>query len=493
MEKSTWVRVTKVNLRSRKGAYEMTVIDKIITEKRTGSESEEYHINNMVGARLRISEKNNEKRVKESCNDGVLSRLKSGKKTNRILLDLLAVSVTPKRAERNWRMIDTKEENSVMLMKRGMFDFKPNGKITELGVDEFFEFFKKEFEGILDISEKYEEFGGGGVGFNDGRVYTLGESSAKINFRFFNPDKAEFDDGHYKSGSRFDNYLRQKINIKLTGDGLQYLRSQGNLVKYILKLYELFPSDATMFDVALDLFNYNQIPRYYFKQHEKKRYLSRSTLNIFGDADNMTVYIGEFKGARTIMMYDKLQESRDSEKSDEPELVKVLEETEGDWFRLEQHFSNNRREAEQAFGYIVYTMLQEREPGDDLDRRFIDLLSAFLRKSVEEKCRFLSEPRKERNNIRIKTDKKWDEILNAIETVDIDFAFMRPEVTLEQRMKNFKYKSIGGNQFHLDVIEGLGEVGYMEFMMEVGRHHLERAEESREKTTDRGSFTYGES
>lgn len=247
----------------------MTVIDKIITEERTKSEVEDSHINNMAGVDLRISEKKREKRAEKPHTDRVLKALRDKEKMNRILLDLLAVSVTPKIAERNWRMIDTGRTDLVALMKFGMFDYEPNGNITELGVKDFFEVFEKEFKSILDMSETYEEFSGGGGGYNEGRIYTLGDSTATIQFRYFNPDEAEFGDGHYKSGSRFGNYLRQKINVKLSGDGLQYLRSQGNLVKYILKLYELFPSDATMFDVALDLFNYNQVPKYYFKQYEK--------------------------------------------------------------------------------------------------------------------------------------------------------------------------------------------------------------------------------
>ena len=453
-----------------------------MTTKTRQSESERVHINNMGGVTLKSQRKN----THEVNNIKALERLKAKKPEKRVLLDLCAVSVTPAKCNGNWRMIDTgrsQETDAVGLMKLGRYDFRPNGRVEFLYIDEFFDFFVKEFDDLLDLSEGYEETGGGGGGYNDGRVYTLGETSARISFRYFNPEKSDLSDADYKTGSKIDNYYRQKINVKLTGDGLQYLRSKGNFIKFVLRLFTIFPCHTTMFDAALDLFNYNQVPKYYSDLYNKGYYTGHAKLNVSGHSLNPTVYIGEMKSSRAIMLYDKLQESRDTDNSDEPELVEVLERTGGNWFRLEQHFSNDRREAEQAFGYIIYKIKSEQSDDVllDTEARFIELLATMLKQNVEKKCRFLAKPRKDRNNERIATNKRWGEILNAIETVEMDFAFNRPELTLRERMKNYKYRFVGGRQLQIDIINELGKDGHMQFMMEVAQHYQKIADEENEK------------
>ena len=457
------------------------MVTKMVTKTRQ-SESKRSHINNMGGVTL----KSQRKKAHEVNSIKALERLKAKKPEKRVLLDLCAVSVTPAKANNNWTMIDTgrsQETDAVGLMKFGRYDFRPNGKVEFMYIDEFFDFFTKEFDDLLDLSEKYEETSGGGGGYNDGRVYTLGETSARISFRYFNPEKSDLSDADYKTGSKIENYYRQKINVKLTGDGLQYLRAKGNFMRYVLRLFTLFPCHATMYDAALDLFNYDQVPKYYSDLYNEGCYTGRAKLNVSGHSLNPTVYIGERKGSRTIMLYDKLQESRDADNSDEPELVEILESTGGNWFRLEQHYANDRREAEQAFGYIVYKIKSEQSDNWllDTEARFIELLATMLKQNVEKKCRFLAERKKKYNNERIETDKKWGEILNAIETVEMDFAFNRPKLTLRERMKNYKHRFVGGRQLQMDIINELGKDGHMQFMMEVAQHYQKIADEENEK------------
>ena len=200
-----------------------------------------------------------------------------------------------------------------------------------------------------------------------------------------------------------------------------------------------------------------------------------------GEAFNPTVYIGKYKGARTIMLYDKLQENKDKGGSDEPELVEALEEAGGDWLRLEQHFSRDQKEAKQAFDYII--------ADKDIENVFEERLSTFLRQQVERKCRFLSSPKKKDQNQRIKTHKKWELILGGISETKSDFAFERPVRSLDERMANFKYKSLGGSKLFMDIIAERGRPALNKFLMDVAEYSNQKLNEQIEEEAKQKSET----
>lgn len=428
------------------------------------------HINNMVGADLTT----NPDRV-----NGIkaLDDISTLKKFSRILLDLFAVSLNPKIPKNGWVVTNKKgkkmNEKTWEIEETEALDWKPSGELVVFMPDDFFKHFQKMFSDLIEFDNDYKDIGGGD-GFNTGRRYTIKDTSGAVQFRYFDPEKSDKD--NYASGSPEENYARQKINLKITGDGLQVLRSKGILVRFLKRLYQTFECDVTMFDIACDLFNYNLVPNDFHKLYLRKKYTGQAKLNVMGEAFNPTVYIGSYKGSRTIMLYDKLQESKDKGKSDEPELVEALEEVGGNWFRLEQHFSREQKEAKQAFDYLMM--------GENIESIFEERLSNFLRQQVERKCRFLSSPRKEKNNERIKTHKKWELILGGISETKSDFAFNRPKLTLDERMDNFKYRSLGGGNLFMDIIEERGREVLNEFLMEVAEYSNDKlnqklAEESK--------------
>ena len=433
--------------------------------------SELYRRGNTVGPRL----KNNPQKALEATKIEVLESLKLKTQKTRLLLDYFTVTITPKKSKNDWDFIENIGNDNIK--KFGKYDFRPKGKIKELSHDEFFNFFIDYFGDLFDFSEKFEETkgGGGDGGYNYGRIYKLGETSALVHFKTFNPENSKaYKD--YSAGSPHNQFVRQKVMFDLSGDALQYLRSKGRLLKFILRLYKTFPVTVTKFDIAMDYFNYNLTPKYFADLYQSDYYTGLSKVNGTGDIKEPTVYIGAYKGNETVMLYDKILESKDKNNSDEPELLKLLEDTGGDWFRLEQHYSNDKRSAEQAFGFIVYTLLEDIKINYDIELRFIELMSSLLYKrlSLPRKPRFLSQKRRDRNNSRIPTDRRWQLILDEIEKVDIDFAYERPELTLQERMDNYKYKVLGGTNLFNDVMDELGFEKYIDWMNEVTLYHVER-------------------
>lgn len=434
------------------------------------------HINNMVGADLTPN-------PHEPNSTKALEQVKTLKRFTRILLDLFAVSLNPKIPKNGWAVMNKKgkkmNEKTWVIEETNALDWKPMGKLVTFMPADFFNHFQKTFKDLIDLDEDFKDIGGG-EGFNAGRRYTIKDTTGAIQFRYFDPEKAN-DDVTYVTGSPEENYVRQKINLKITGDGLQVLRSKGLLVTFLKRLYKTFECDVTMFDIACDFFNYDIKPNDFHKLYLRKKYVGHSKLNVMGEAFNPTVYIGKYKEPRTIMLYDKLQENKDKGKSDEPELVEALEESGGNWLRLEQHFSRDRKEAKQAFDYL---MMHE-----DIENVFEERLSTFLRQQVERKCRFLSSPRKEKNNERIKTHKKWELILGGISETKSDFAFERPARTLDERMANFKYKSLGGSKLFMEIIVERGRPALDRFLMEVAEYSNQKLNEQIEEEAKQRSET----
>ena len=435
-----------------------------------------YHINNMVG--------NNPTLDLDGANSiKALERIKTKEKVTRILLDLFAVSLNPKIPENGWAVTNKKvkkiNEKTWEIEETNTLDWKPQGRLVTLMPADFFNHFGKTFADLVDLDDNFKDIGGG-EGFNAGRRYTIKDTEGAIQFRYFDPKQAK-EGVTYASGSPEKNYVRQKINLKITGNGLQVLRSKGVLVTFLKRLYQTYECDVTMFDVACDFFNYGIKPNDFHRLYLEKKYIGKSALNVMGEAFNPTVYIGAYKGARTIMLYDKLQETKDKSGSDEPELVEALDEVGGDWLRLEQHFSRDQKEAKQAFDYLMM--------GSDIENNFEDRLSKFLKQQVERKCRFLSSPRKAKHNERIKTHKKWESILSGISETKSDFAFERPARTLDERMANFKYRSLGGSKLFMDIIAERGRPALDEFLMEVADYNNKKLNEQLEEDAKRKNET----
>lgn len=429
-----------------------------ITNSKTQIEQKikgENHINNMVGVddTLNTSQPNG---------GVVLEAIKNLGKKSRILLDLFAVSINPKTVKNGWKI----EKDEL-----GKLIWKPKGRLTNLLPDEFFAHFLGVFSEIIELDDEYIDIGGG-EGFNAGRKYTNKDTNGTIQFRYFDPSKSA-PDIVYVSGSAEKNYFRQKINMKLTGDGLQELRHRGILVQFLKELYTQYECDVTMFDATCDMFNYHLVPKDFADLYEKNQYVGKSNVNVMGNVLNPTVYIGSFKGARTIMLYDKLQEANDKSKSDEPELVEILKQTGGNWFRLEQHFSRDQKEAAQAFDYLMSDVLNVKTTSN-IDDIFNQKLSMLLKQQVSTKCRFLAQRKKADQNQRIKTHKKWQLILDILGETMSDFAFERPVLTLEERKANFKYRSLGGMNLFVDIIEMQGKDMLDEFLKEVADYANEK-------------------
>jgi len=69
--------------------------------------------------------------------------------------------------------------------------------------------------------------------------------------------------------------------------------------------------------------------------------------------------------------------------------------------------------------------------------------------------------------------RRWELILNTISKTKSDFAFERPELTLDERMNNFKYKSLGGTNLFKDIIEERGRNALREFFIDLENYAFE--------------------
>lgn len=461
-------------------------ITKKINENKIDLESN--HINNMVGVGLTFDPKN----TQESPYSSALESISKKSKFSRVLLDLFAVSLVPKITKNGWKVtkkfVQELDKNTLTTKEYDKVDWIPKGQLKVVLPEEFFEYFEKTFSDLVTF-DGFNEIGGGGGGFNIGRKYAINGSKGFIQFRYFDPARAG-EGIVYASGSAEANYIRQKISMKISGDGLQELRNKNTLVRFLKRLYLTFDCETTMFDATCDMFNYGLKPDDFIELYKKEQYTGRSKVNSFGDVFNPTAYIGAYKGARTIMLYDKLQESHDKGQSDEPEIIKALEECKGDWFRLEQHFSRDQNEAAQAFNEIMFDIVNSQFD-DDIEAMFYSKLSNMLKQFVSQKCRFLSTKRKDRNNTRIKTHKKWQTILDVISDTQSDFAFSRPVLTLEERKNNFMYRSIGGNNLFKDIIKEEGYEALTSFLNDVAEHAKELLDEENIDNSDWDEYDNG--
>lgn len=413
-------------------------------------EVEKPHINNMGGERL----ESDSILPHETLSDRALKAISDGNEFSRVLLDLFAVSITPKI------------------------------KNSELPLDYFLEYFFGIFNDLFEIDTfDFLDMSTSGGGYNALRKYSLPDGST-IQFRFFDPSKSKLSDSDYISGSAFKNYVRQKVNLKLTGNSLQFLRSKGILGVFLKRLFKTFQDlTVTMFDATADFFNYDLQTNYFVNLYQKNQVSTKSTFKVVGDPFNPSVYVGAFKGARTIVMYDKLTENKDKEESDEPQLFKALESCDGSWLRVEQHFTGDHKEANQIFRNLILKIISVDD--DLIDSTLSENLAKLLSGQLLNKVRFLSKPKKKKNNELIPTDEKWQMILDTISNIKETFAFQRPILTLEEKKQNFKQFSIGGGKLFAEIREVEGNEKLMQFVNEVTDYQIAKQNEKEIQVLER--------
>ena len=439
-------------------------------------------INNMVPADPIMESETESEKVKESPKNAALKVISAGSRTTRQLIDLFAVSVSPIISNFGWeigRYEDPEHWQKVSINR----DTEPvhlgwtytdkqgvrreatiRDNMTLLMPDEFIAWFFTAAFPYLAVDMTTREDIGGGEGYTGGQRYQLFSADGKddkrgrIQFRYFDPESdAARGKGGYVSKSAYTksgaeaNYIRQKINIKLTGDGLQELRERNLLIRFLLDIYFRFRDPVvTMYDIATDFFNYGVMPKYFYDLADAGKVLTRSSINAYGPIDNPTVYIGKYKATRTVMIYDKRAEVKQPGKADEPDLLTAVDAREGNtWVRVEVHMARKEHEAEQSWDYIIGTLWHDVRHGLPLAtaQTIIEKrIGKLTYKLVSEKARFLTVPRKDdKHNDRIPTDSAWQGILDAIASGPADFAFQRPVLTLNERMNALYYKRGGRN------------------------------------------------
>lgn len=441
-------------------------------------------INNMVPADPIPESETESEKVKECPKNAALKAISAGTRMTRQLIDLFAVSVSPIISNFGWEIgkySDSEHYQKVSINrdmtpehlgwtytdKQGVRrEAVTRDNMTLLMPDEFIAWFFARAFPYLAVDMTTREDIGGGEGYTGGQRYQLFSADGKddkrgrIQFRYFDPTsdaaKARGKGGYVsksaytKSGAEA-NYIRQKINVKLTGDGLQELRTRNLLTRFLLDLYFWFRDPAvTMYDIATDFFNFRVMPKYFYDLADAGKVLTRSSINAYGPIENPTVYIGKYKQTRTVMIYDKRAEVKQPGKADEPDLLTAVDAREGNtWVRVEVHMARKEHEAEQSWDYIIGTLWHDVRHGLPLATAQVMIenrLGQLAYKLISEKARFLTVPRKDdKHNDRIPTDSAWQDILDGIASGPADFAFQRPVLTLNERMNALYYKRGGRN------------------------------------------------
>lgn len=440
-------------------------------------------INNMVPADPILESETESEKLKECPKNAALKAISAGTRTTRQLIDLFAVSVSPIISNFGWeigryedpehwqkvsinRDMDPEHQGWTYTDKQGVRrEAVTRDNMTLLMPDEFIAWFFTQAFPYLDVDTATREDIGGGGGYTGGQRFQLFSAGGKddkrgwIQFLYFDPEsdaaKARGKGGYVsksaytKSGAEA-NYVRQKINIKLTGDGLQELRARNLLTRFLLDMYFRFRDPVvTMYDIATDFFNYGIMPKYFYDLADAGKVLTHSSINAYGPIEDPTVYIGKYKQTRTVMIYDKRAEVKQPGKADEPDLLAAVDAREGNtWVRVEVHVARKEGEAAQSWDYIIGTLWHDVRHGLPLDtaQTIIEKrLGQLAYKLISEKVRFLTVRRKDKHNDRIPTDTAWQDILDGIASAPADFAFMRPVLTLDERINALYYKRGGRN------------------------------------------------
>ena len=481
------------------------------------------------------SKKEVEKRPQTPTESAItaLEKIKKNERENRVFLDWLSLSLSPLISPSGWKILaaagddgedikvpyemDNNEAREFVMTNDGT-QYRKYSNLEVLKPDEFFKwFFDTAFTFLGVDSDDYKE-GGSGEGYNASRTYTLlskqkteikNYKPTTIMVRYFDPEGATVgkQSQYYNMQSAYAddlptiNYIRQKVNFVFSGDALQALRENNIFIRFLLTLYGRFHTvNVTRFDATLDLFNYTDINTPYFcKLYARDRFLSRSKFNATGDPFEPTVYIGQFKQNRTIMIYNKLLEStrvdendKPIKKPDEPELLEAVKSNDKNtWLRCEQVYTNKDKEASQTLAHLVGHRWPELNVyGDENDRQklydevqtdFTNRLSKLMHDRFAEKCRFLAKKKTSNKNHldRIANDKKWQTILDVLENPGDSFTFARPVLTLEDRKRNFVLRSQGGKNLYLDVLEIEGADALQEMLNDAVAHAINSAKYER--------------
>lgn len=440
-------------------------------------------INNMVPADAILESETESEIAKECPKNAALKAISAGLRRTRQLIDLFAVSISPIISNFGWEIgrYDDPEHWQKVSINRDMTpehqgwtytdkqgvrrEAVTRDNMTLLMPDEFIAWFFARAFPYLDVDMTTREDIGGGGGYTGGQRFQLFSAGGKddkrgwIQFLYFDPDsdaaKARGKGGYvsksaYTQSGAEANYVRQKINIKLTGDGLQELRARNLLTRFLLDIYFWFRDPVvTMYDIATDFFNYRIMPKYFYDLADAGKILTRSSVNTFGCIENPTVYIGKYKQSRTVMIYDKRVEVKQPGKADEPDLIAAVDARESNtWMRVEVHVARKEHEAEQSWAYIIGTLWHDVRHGLPLATAQVIIekrIGELMYKLVSEKARFLTVPRKDDHNDRIPTDPAWQDILDGIASAPADFAFMRPVLTLDERINALYYRRGGRN------------------------------------------------
>lgn len=431
----------------------------------------------------------------------ILQNIANGDHFSRILLDIFGVSVSPIVSKKGWCLKPDPKTGKPLKRSVGCYKVEDvklfeNGKsqqwtrwasMSVLLPPDFIEWFFNTFA-FLHVAKDSEKDIGGGNGYTGGMSYDLFSDAetdpeqtrrhGRIQFLYCDPS-VETDAEDYTARSAYTNnhamvnYARQRVNIKIGGDGLQAMRERGVMVRFLLNLWKYFRDPkVTMADMTCDLFNYGFQPIYFQELYKAHKYTGRSKLNVMGDCENPTVYIGEYKADRTLMLYDKLAESKTHSQADEPSLVKAVEAKDTNtFFRAELHITGKELHASQVFEVLVANMW-DSDPdalNPETKASFWSQFSTLLHSFISKKCRFLVAPRDEKNchTSRIATDRQWQAILEVIKTTETDFAFKRPTLTLEQRKHNFLIHSLGGMNLMGDILKYEGMDSLQDFLDQI--------------------------
>lgn len=292
-----------------------------------------------------------------------------------------------------------------------------------------------------------------GYGYNTAMAFKS-NTGATLVIKYFDPYISPRDDSEYQEGSKMAYFRRQGVQVQLTGDVLQELRSKGLIYPFILDLRDTFETKATQIDCTLDVFNapnnLDLTPVHFFDLYRQDKYTGQAKVGVVGDAKLPTVYIGKMRSARSIMMYDKKQEGLDTLKVDEPELFEACK----SWFRLEVRYTRDFDDADTVLEYIL-SKDEDSMPS---------LIGQVIAKTITSKCRFLKRANSEKNVSRIPTDEAWDYLLKLSSEATMDFATHRLELTLEERKMNFIRRGVGGAKLLQDIVNEEGREALEDFI-----------------------------
>lgn len=350
----------------------------------------------------------------------MVSRVKRGDTLTRTLVDRLVLTLTP---------TDEDHYNYVEKIKRYLSNY------LDINWD----------EGIPVSS---------GYGYNTAMAFKS-NTGAILVIKYFDPYISPRDDSEYAEGSKMAYFRRQGVQVQLTGDVLQELRSKGLIYPFILDLKGTFETKATQIDCTLDVFNspdnLNLTPVHFFDLYRQDKYTGQAKVGVVGDAKLPTVYIGKMRSARSIMLYDKKQEGRDTLKVDEPELFEACR----SWLRTEVRYTRDFDDADRVLDYIL------SEDEDSIP----SLIGQVIAKTLTSKCRFLKYSRDSEKNVsRIPTDEAWDYLLKLSNEATMDFATHRLELTLDERKMNFIKRGVGGAKLLRDVFKEEGREALEDFI-----------------------------